>query len=86
MMEEESSFVYFKPKSGPCVKVCVTGRGAVYRCNQHLTKLLHNCILNRFAEPNKKENLMTEKEKYESNMSGKVVSLYTQVFLHRSQT
>ena len=28
---EESSFVYFKPKAGPCVKVCVTGKGAVYR-------------------------------------------------------
>ena len=33
MEEEESSFVYFKPKAGPCVKVCVTGRGAVYRYN-----------------------------------------------------
>ena len=31
MDEEESSFVYFKPKAGPCVKVCVTGKGAVYR-------------------------------------------------------
>ena len=31
MEEAESSFVYFKPKVGPCVKVCLTGKGAVYR-------------------------------------------------------
>ena len=30
-MVDESNFVYFKPKSGALVKVCVTGRGAVYR-------------------------------------------------------
>jgi len=58
----ESNFVYFKPRSGPCIKVCVTGRGAVYR----------------FAEPNNEKNLVTEEEECEANMSGKVVSLYTQ--------
>ena len=31
MEEAESSFVYFKPKVGPCVRVCVTGKGSVYR-------------------------------------------------------
>ena len=42
MDEEESSFVYFKPKAGPCVKVCVTGRGAVYRCNDKPTSFSVN--------------------------------------------
>lgn len=62
MEEAESSFVYFKPKVGPCVKVCVTGKGSVYR----------------FTESNVERNLVTQVEKREANMSGKVVSLYSQ--------
>jgi len=62
MEEAESSFVYFKPKVGPCVKVCLTGKGAVYR----------------FTESNKEKNLVTQEEKCKVNTSGKVVSLYTQ--------
>jgi len=62
MDEEESSFVYFKPKAGPCVKVCVTGKGAVYR----------------YTEENNQKSLVAEEEKGEPNLSGQVVSLYTQ--------
>lgn len=61
-MDGESNFVYFKPKAGPCVKVCVTGKGAVYR----------------YTEQNNKSISMADEEKLEGNMSGKVVSLYTQ--------
>jgi len=59
---EESSFVYFKPKAGPCVKVCVTGKGAVYR----------------YTEENNQKSLVAEEQKSEANLSGQVVSLYTQ--------
>jgi len=61
-MGDESNFVYFKPKSGALVKVCVTGRGAVYRYSDQIPQ---------------SENVETN-ENVEANLSGNVISLYTQ--------
>jgi len=50
-MVDESNFVYFKPKSGALVKVCVTGRGAVYRYSDQIPQV-ENLETNENVEAN----------------------------------